>query len=535
MSTQPIADQLRTEIVILGSSFSGALLAWILARAGRDVVVVDPVAHPRFALGESSTPLADLILEKIAERYALPELKPLARWGTWQTQHADLRAGKKRGFAYFRHRPGQPFVESEDHDQSLLVAASDCDEKSDVQWLRKDVDHWFSQQAVNNGALLLCPARCRSVQRAAPGASAGGRWSMRLLCGEAPQAGLGTVRLGSECTVHCDVIIDASGGAGVLGHEFQIPSGNHALACQNACLFGHFREVGDGKQLLIPPAAKEWYPFDPDDSAQHHLIEGGWFWMLRFSEGTCSVGMVGRPQFWTGLPTELANQRGQVWDGIINNYPSLKAMLESARLVDPGAAQGQPELGWMPRISRMWNQAAGEGWFMLPTTAGVIDPLHSTGIAHALSGVWRIAALLTSQREGASEYSMEVTSEIRWIDELVACCYEAQMVDFDWFVAATTLYFLAAIHCERSLAWEGDMLTGFLQSQSRELRVVVQQFRQKTGELVIAKRESGSAAELTRRIALEIEWLRTAVACWNDVGLLEPGNKNRIAKTVAPK
>ena len=47
-------------------------------------VLIERGRHPRFAIGESSTPLANLLLQQIAEEYALPQLLPLRRWGEWQ-------------------------------------------------------------------------------------------------------------------------------------------------------------------------------------------------------------------------------------------------------------------------------------------------------------------------------------------------------------------------------------------------------------------------------------------------------------------
>ncbi|HRA88928.1 MAG TPA: FAD-dependent monooxygenase, partial [Planctomycetaceae bacterium] len=78
---------IKTEFLILGSGFGGSLLALILARAGKSVAMVDRSQHPRFAIGESSTPLADRTLAQIADRYGLPELQPLCQWGSWKRQY----------------------------------------------------------------------------------------------------------------------------------------------------------------------------------------------------------------------------------------------------------------------------------------------------------------------------------------------------------------------------------------------------------------------------------------------------------------
>jgi FADH2 O2-dependent halogenase len=42
------------DIVIIGSGFSGSLLAMIARRAGRSVMLLDRSSHPRFAIGEST-------------------------------------------------------------------------------------------------------------------------------------------------------------------------------------------------------------------------------------------------------------------------------------------------------------------------------------------------------------------------------------------------------------------------------------------------------------------------------------------------
>ena len=53
------------EVAIVGSGFAGSLLARVLAVLGYDVVLLERGTHPRFAIGESTTPLANLSLERI--------------------------------------------------------------------------------------------------------------------------------------------------------------------------------------------------------------------------------------------------------------------------------------------------------------------------------------------------------------------------------------------------------------------------------------------------------------------------------------
>src|SRR5204862_3397961 len=85
------------DIAVVGSGFAGSLMAMIARKLGRSVVLLEKGKHPRFAIGESSTPLANLILEELTERYDLPSVRPLTKWGTWQAAHPNIACGLKRG------------------------------------------------------------------------------------------------------------------------------------------------------------------------------------------------------------------------------------------------------------------------------------------------------------------------------------------------------------------------------------------------------------------------------------------------------
>ncbi len=199
------------DFCIIGSGFAGSLLAWILARHGRSVALIDRGMHPRFAVGESSTPLADYLLERIALKFELPELRPLSRWGSWQACYPELRAGKKRGFSYYAHHPDREFVDLEAHASSLLVTASEDDQHSDTHWMRSDVDAWLCSQAVQSGALYLANFREASL------AGQAGHWSI-----------VGSVHEQS-CELSCDFVIDASGGSSVLARALDIEALDHRL------------------------------------------------------------------------------------------------------------------------------------------------------------------------------------------------------------------------------------------------------------------------------------------------------------------
>src|ERR1700748_2587272 len=110
-------------------------MAMIAHRGGLSVVLLEKGSHPRVVIGESTTPLSNLLLERLSVAYDLPRIASLAKWGSWQRAHPQVACGLKRGFSFF-HETGH-----------LLVAASPHDDVADTHWYRADVDHFLVGEA----------------------------------------------------------------------------------------------------------------------------------------------------------------------------------------------------------------------------------------------------------------------------------------------------------------------------------------------------------------------------------------------------
>jgi FADH2 O2-dependent halogenase len=135
------------DLAIIGSGFGGSLLAMIARRLGHSVILLERGRHPRFAIGESSTPLANLLLEELAHRYDLPQVAALAKWGSWQKAHPGIACGLKRGFTFYHHEFGQPWTNDPGRRDQLLVAASPHDGIADTHWYRADFDRLLVEEA----------------------------------------------------------------------------------------------------------------------------------------------------------------------------------------------------------------------------------------------------------------------------------------------------------------------------------------------------------------------------------------------------
>lgn len=143
------------DIAVIGSGFAGSLFAMIARSQGRSVILLERGRHPRMVIGESSTPLSNLLLEELSNRYDLPAVRPLSKWGSWQANYPQLPCGLKRGFSFFHHdlrHPEPPQLTPENH---FLVAASPHDAIADTHWYRADFDHFLVKQAKELGAEYL--------------------------------------------------------------------------------------------------------------------------------------------------------------------------------------------------------------------------------------------------------------------------------------------------------------------------------------------------------------------------------------------
>ena len=307
-------------MVVAGAGFAGALLARLLARHGLDVVLVDRGRHPRFAIGESSTPLASLCLDRLGRTYGQRDLVQLATHGRSTRHLPHLRTGLKRGFTFYRHRPGRAFGNGEENEARLLVAASPNDAVADAQWMRADVDHHLVREAVAAGADYRDETAIVRVAIAPRGVT------------------LETDRHGERRTIRAETIVDATGPGGLLRRALRIPSALGRTSTRSALLFSHFegarlfQEVGReaGASMADGPYPDDW-------SALHHVLDEGWMYVLRFDDGLVSAGLLATPE---GAARLRLTERdpASAWSALLERYPSVGAQFGSARPLFPSAS-----------------------------------------------------------------------------------------------------------------------------------------------------------------------------------------------------
>lgn len=494
------------DVLIAGSGFGGSLTAMILQKSGLNVCLVEKGEHPRFAIGESSTPIADMILRDLAKTYRLPFLHKLSRYGTWQKHHPNLVCGLKRGFSYYAHQPGTAFTSDRNHSAELLVAASVDDENSDTNWYRRDVDQFLVQQAVQIGVLYYDRSEIRMVQRNGIGRT----WDVEI------QQESRSERL------QCNWIIDATGGSRFSGQFFGTHSTSDRFSANSMAVYTHLEGVRNWKDDLAQQNFHmSDYPYNPDNSALHQIIREGWIWMLRFNNDVVSTGLLIDLNDSTAAVT--TSDPRHIWNQILSRYPSLTLLFQAAKSV--------PEPGkWIksPRLQRTLNRAYGDGWVALPHTAGFVDPMHSTGIAHTLCGVEKICRILTTVQSKdqrmryLEKYDEEVFKELALIDKMVSASYDSRS-HFRIFSASVMLYFTAAVQYEQ-LRLQGVVPDTFLCASDPYLERIV---HQTAGEV----RKAKIGGFLEKEADAIVSGIRKRIEPVNAAGLMDPKKKNMYHHT----
>jgi tetracycline 7-halogenase / FADH2 O2-dependent halogenase len=401
------------DVAIIGSGFSGSLLAMIARRLGHSVVLIERGSHPRFAIGESSTPLANLLLEEIAVTYDLPRLRPLCEWGSWQRAYPDVACGLKRGFTFYHHEFDHPWARRSDRANELLVAASPHDEVADTHWYRAEFDEFLVREAQTLGVDYLDETELTGVSTSPLG--------LRL------EGTRGAKRI----DIQARFAVDATGPHGFLHRAFKLPQSPFPNLPPIEGLFTHFVDVNRWDELN--PCAGAPYP--PDDSAVHHVFPGGWIWILRVGNGITSAGVA-------AVAGRLDLEDGTGWLKLLDRLPAVREQFVHSRAKMPFIHAAN-----LPFRS---DTVVGPNWALMPSAAGFVDPLLSTGFPLTLLGIQRLAEVLKHLDAPGPHLKLHQTQTLREVGraaQLVAALYR-NMDRPRVFNALTLLYFAAASFTE---------------------------------------------------------------------------------------
>lgn len=481
--------KIDADVVVVGAGFAGSLMALVLQRMGREVVLVERGSHPRFAIGESSTPVANLALARLCREYDLPRIMPLAQYGAWLRERPELPCGLKRGFSFFQHRPGQQFRAAANHADELLVGANASVEQGDTHWFRESLDGFFVNEAQGAGIPYFDRSEIDQVDRDGVWRLAGRRKDTPL-----------------EIAAH--FLIDATGPGGFLARALGIATDPESVDVNSWSVYSHFTDVARWEDVLAQDdASLTDYPFPCDDAALHHILTDGWMWVLRFRNGVISAGVAidGRKR-----PPEPDGSAEGIWQRMLAEYPTIGRQFANSRRIRPWVQTG--------RLQRWARKCVGQGWAMLPHAAYFLDALFSGGNAHTLVGIDRLARILSGPLDDASlaaplaEYERQVFAERALLNWLIDGCYRT-FGRFNLMASFSMYYFAAAIWSEAGLRAGQIDERGFLSARHGDFAERVK----RTYEWIV-EADSGSEAglddeSLFLRVADDVADMNPAALC----------------------
>jgi flavin-dependent dehydrogenase len=357
------------DVLIIGAGPSGSTSAALVRKAGYSPLIVEKESFPRFVIGESLLPRCMDLLEQAGMLEAVRARGYMVKHGAVfrhndKTCSFDFGSGFTQGWKYTYQVP------------------------------RDDFDLTLAREVERQGVDILWNTTVGSVD----------------FSGDRPVA-IATGAGGEQLRVKAGFVLDASGYGRVLPRllKLDLPS---SLPVRQS-IFTHV--TGD----IRPEGVEEgkiWICILPENS---------WLWIIPFSNGKTSVGIVARPGFIDSLPGQGLDEKLRAGFSLENNAA---ARLADARFSFPVKSI----VGYSAGV----KQFTGKGFALLGNATEFLDPVFSSGVTLALESANRAAGVLIRQLGGEDvdwdrEYSDYMSSGVEtfmtyvngWYDEKLAAIF----------------------------------------------------------------------------------------------------------------
>ncbi|WNO09249.1 NAD(P)/FAD-dependent oxidoreductase [Teredinibacter sp. KSP-S5-2] len=359
----------HADVLIIGAGPSGSIASAILHSKGHSVVVMEKQTFPRFSIGESLLPHCMEFVEEAGM------LEAVNNYGFQFKNGAAFRKAGKYGFFDFREKfsegPGTTF-----------------------QVERGTFDKLLADEAEKQGVAIFYEYTITAVEF------------------KEEQALVSyTDAAGNESTITTKFVLDASGFGRVLPRllDLERPSDFPVRKSIFTHIDDHISDENyDRNKILVTVHPEE------DDI---------WFWLIPFSDGRCSLGVVAREDQINSRKEDTIEKHIQRF---VDEAPELKALLAKAEYNYPA----REIIGYSADVTSLY----GKNFALLGNAGEFLDPVFSSGVTIAMRSASMAANILHRQLSGddvdwETEYSVPLKKGVNTFRTFVESWYDCRLQD----------------------------------------------------------------------------------------------------------
>ncbi len=397
------------DVIVIGAGPSGAIASALLVQKGYSVLVLEREEFPRFSIGESLLPQCMAFVEEAGMLAAVQA-------GDFQFKNgaAFQHDGKYTDFTFtdkFSPGPGTTF-----------------------QVQRARFDKILADEAERFGADIRYRHEITAVD----------------VRGERPQVTYRTPE-GEVREASARFLLDASGFGRTLPRllDLEYPSD---FPVRQAC-FTHVRDhitddSFDRNKILV---------------SIHPTQRDVWYWTIPFANGTCSLGVVAKQEFFTPYTDKLEERLMT----IVGEEPRLAALLARADIIQPA----RQITGYSANVKSLH----GNGFALLGNAGEFLDPVFSSGVTIAMKSASMAAALLDRQLRGETinwetEYAVPLKRGVDAFRTFVTAWYDQRFQDIIFH--HTQLDTVKAMICSILAGYAWDEKNPYVKESERRVNVL---------------------------------------------------------------